>query len=309
MPTRPKGCVRRRRACTITKDRGDELRPERAHCGACWPRWWPPLRRAALAATFIVNNLDPPGLGFNDPTPAIPVGGNTGTTLGQQRQSRSVRGRHLGQGARRPGPDRHRCHFAPLDCNGGLITLGHARAQTWSPASPATSSRGCCPTSSPAAACGSAGRPDLDPGVADHRGTFNGGLATAIPTSTGTTAWTPRRLAHRSHRGRGARAGARPGLLERRRSRHRPTQHRHARIPSRRTLRQCDGHGVARHDRAQRLASMRNVRYLVWTGTNAIRAAAKVLEQGSPPTIAVQPAPPNFDATWARPTSARCSRT
>src|SRR5690349_6959223 len=40
----------------------------------------------ALAdATIVVVNLDGPGEGFNDPTPAAPVGGNPGTTLGQQR--------------------------------------------------------------------------------------------------------------------------------------------------------------------------------------------------------------------------------
>jgi len=38
----------------------------------------------AGATIFIVNN-DGPGEGFNDPTPAAPVGGNPGTTLGQQR--------------------------------------------------------------------------------------------------------------------------------------------------------------------------------------------------------------------------------
>ena len=30
-------------------------------------------------------NINAPGVGFNDPTPAVPVGGNSGTTLGQQR--------------------------------------------------------------------------------------------------------------------------------------------------------------------------------------------------------------------------------
>ena len=39
----------------------------------------------ALAAHFILINLDGPGEGFNDPTPVAPVGGNDGTTLGQQR--------------------------------------------------------------------------------------------------------------------------------------------------------------------------------------------------------------------------------
>ena len=40
---------------------------------------------AFAGATITIINLDGPGEGFNDPTPAAPVGGNTGTTLGQQR--------------------------------------------------------------------------------------------------------------------------------------------------------------------------------------------------------------------------------
>ena len=37
------------------------------------------------AATITIVNVDGPGEGFNDPTPAAPVGGNPGTTVGQQR--------------------------------------------------------------------------------------------------------------------------------------------------------------------------------------------------------------------------------
>ncbi len=36
-------------------------------------------------AQIIIVNINEPGVGFNDPTPAEPVGGNPGTTLGQQR--------------------------------------------------------------------------------------------------------------------------------------------------------------------------------------------------------------------------------
>lgn len=36
-------------------------------------------------ATVVIQNGDPAGVGFNDPTPVSPVGGNSGTTLGQQR--------------------------------------------------------------------------------------------------------------------------------------------------------------------------------------------------------------------------------
>ncbi|QJR09929.1 hypothetical protein DSM104443_00980 [Usitatibacter rugosus] len=39
----------------------------------------------ASAANIFIVNFDGPGEGFNDPTPAAPVGGNPGTTLGEQR--------------------------------------------------------------------------------------------------------------------------------------------------------------------------------------------------------------------------------
>jgi hypothetical protein len=39
----------------------------------------------ATAANMIINNVDAPGVGFNDPAPASPVGGNAGTTIGGQR--------------------------------------------------------------------------------------------------------------------------------------------------------------------------------------------------------------------------------
>lgn len=41
--------------------------------------------RALGAATITVVNVDGPNEGFNDPTPVAPVGGNPGTTIGQQR--------------------------------------------------------------------------------------------------------------------------------------------------------------------------------------------------------------------------------
>lgn len=53
-----------------------------AICGAlamlCCPAGW-------AAATLTIVNGDPAGVGFNDPTPVAPVGGNAGTTLGAQR--------------------------------------------------------------------------------------------------------------------------------------------------------------------------------------------------------------------------------
>ena len=40
---------------------------------------------ALAAATIVIQNNDQPGVGFNDPTPVAPVGGNNGSTLGEQR--------------------------------------------------------------------------------------------------------------------------------------------------------------------------------------------------------------------------------
>jgi hypothetical protein len=42
---------------------------------------------AADAATLLVSSRDGPGIGFNDPTPVAPVGGNPGITLGEQRMN------------------------------------------------------------------------------------------------------------------------------------------------------------------------------------------------------------------------------
>lgn len=40
----------------------------------------------ARAATLVLNDVDAAGTGFDDPTPVAPVGGNPGTTLGEQRR-------------------------------------------------------------------------------------------------------------------------------------------------------------------------------------------------------------------------------
>jgi len=42
---------------------------------------------ASQAATINITSRDPAGVGFNDTTPVAPVGGNPGTTLGQQRMN------------------------------------------------------------------------------------------------------------------------------------------------------------------------------------------------------------------------------
>jgi len=82
---------------------------------------------AAGAATLRVINRDGPAEGFNDPTPAAPVGGNPGTTRGAQRliafeYAADLWGRRLAS----PVEIRISATFDPLPCNGNSVTLGTA---------------------------------------------------------------------------------------------------------------------------------------------------------------------------------------
>jgi hypothetical protein len=88
-----------------------------------------PLSAYANATIVIVNN-DPPGVGFNDPTPAVPVGGNPGTTLGQQRlnafeYAASIWEQKIDSAV----PIRVRANFGPLTCTATSATLGSAGAR------------------------------------------------------------------------------------------------------------------------------------------------------------------------------------
>lgn len=86
---------------------------------------------AAYSATFTVVNLDGPGEGFNDATPASPVGGNTGTTIGQQRviafqYAANIWGSYLQSAV----PIRVGGQFNPLSCTTYGGTLGSAGPTT-----------------------------------------------------------------------------------------------------------------------------------------------------------------------------------
>src|SRR5262245_6479330 len=84
-------------------------------------------------ATSTIVNLDGPGEGFNDPTPAAPVGGNPGTTVGAQRlyvfqYAANIWGSLLYSNIE----TRVDANFDPLDCDGSSAVLGSAGpTQTW----------------------------------------------------------------------------------------------------------------------------------------------------------------------------------
>jgi hypothetical protein len=82
---------------------------------------------ASAAATITIVNGDGVGVGFNDPTPATPVGGNTGTTVGQQRliafqYAASIWDDLIDS----PVEIRVKASFEALECSSNSATLGAA---------------------------------------------------------------------------------------------------------------------------------------------------------------------------------------
>jgi hypothetical protein len=91
---------------------------------------------ASAAATIIIVNGNAAGVGFNDPTPAAPVGGNPGTTLGEQRliafqAAANIWGANLNSSV----PIKILSTFEPLTCSATSAVLGSAGpTEVWSAA-------------------------------------------------------------------------------------------------------------------------------------------------------------------------------
>jgi MYXO-CTERM domain-containing protein len=142
---------------------------------------WPAAARAA--ATFTIQNLDPPGQGFNDTTPATPVGGNTGTTIGQQRmnafkQATAIWGAMIDSAV----PIVIAANFQPLACDANSITLGQAATsgvEIDEPGSPPN-------LLVPEALADKLAGFDINPGLEDIDAQFNGALGQC---SGGTEDW------------------------------------------------------------------------------------------------------------------------
>ncbi|MEQ1832789.1 MAG: PA domain-containing protein [Candidatus Eisenbacteria bacterium] len=82
---------------------------------------------AFAAVTINIVNMDGAGEGFNDPTPAVPVGGNPGVTVGQQRlfcfqQAANIWGSTLTSAV----PIDIQAAFNPLTCTATSAVLGSA---------------------------------------------------------------------------------------------------------------------------------------------------------------------------------------
>jgi hypothetical protein len=82
---------------------------------------------AASRAGFVIVNMDGPNEGFNDPTPATPVGGNPGTTVGEQRLNVFVKAGEIWDAIlHSPITIQVQASFDPLPCNATSGVLGSA---------------------------------------------------------------------------------------------------------------------------------------------------------------------------------------
>ena len=94
------------------------------------------LAAAQLSAgtgRIVIINEDRPGTGFNDPTPVQPVGGNNGTTLGQQRLNVFLAAAAKWESNLNTNVDiRVSASFAPInDCTDTTGILGYASPVDW----------------------------------------------------------------------------------------------------------------------------------------------------------------------------------
>jgi hypothetical protein len=129
------------------------------------------------AATIIIQNADSANTGFNDPTPVTPVGGNTGTTLGQQRLNAFQFAANIwGATLNSSVPITIRASWASLQCDATTAVLGQSTSvETFRnfPNAPISN------TWYTGALANALSGTDLDPNVAEISAQFNSNLGSA----------------------------------------------------------------------------------------------------------------------------------
>src|ERR1044071_7665721 len=133
--------------------------------------------QARAAATIVIQNNDPAGSGFNDPTPAAPVGGTTGTTVGPQRLNAFQFAAILwGATLRSDVPITIRASWGALPCDAEGVTLASAgaiRTHSNFPNAPFTN------TLYPGALANALSGTDLRPGEPEITAQFNSSVGSA----------------------------------------------------------------------------------------------------------------------------------
>jgi PA domain len=138
---------------------------------------------AANSADIMVLNFDDPDVGFNDQTPADPVGGNPGMTLGEQRLNVfAYAAQILGAQLKSTQPIYLAAFFGPLTCSPTSGVLGSAGPASVFADFPRLPLPG---TWYVGALADSLERNDLDPGYVDMIARFNGDIGVNPDCLTG----------------------------------------------------------------------------------------------------------------------------
>jgi hypothetical protein len=141
----------------------------------------------AAAANVIVIGTDGPGVGLNDPTPAAPVGGNPGTTLGEQRANvYDLAAQLWGDAIASDATIFVAASFQPLACTPTGATLGSAGTTFIFRDFPGAAFAGTWYHSALADALAGG---DLNPGFFDISSRFNSTLDAGDPNCIGGRSW------------------------------------------------------------------------------------------------------------------------
>jgi len=139
------------------------------------------LAGSATAATLTVINKDQAGQGLNDATPATPVGGNMGTTRGEQARIVFEYAAHMwGAVLQSDGPIDIDARFSALQCNDAGIVLGSTGTNGYGRFQAGDVPPGAKPDLwYPGSLLNALTGEDTSPGTSEMTMSFNGALGTA----------------------------------------------------------------------------------------------------------------------------------